>query len=421
MFKEFNAIDYICIDIANCVGTQGTFRGDKELFEARIAWVKSNYLILESFNELAEDKPLYIKAVQALRDVVAGKPTGHLVALDATCSGIQIMSAITGCVRGADATGLVSEKRADAYTDVTKEMNAILKLKGFSSIVVPRADVKRAVMTSGYGSTLVPKEVFGEGDKLDIFYQACNVIAPEAFKLMSALLDTWQPDALMHSWVMPDNFHVNIKVMQSKETRVEVDELNHTTFTTHIKINQGSKKGLANVANTIHSIDGYLLRSVIRRASFNEVEVSSALSAITIVLLERANGKATEAVCPSADLQNMLTIYSYSKMLDTSIINYMDADNIHSVPTELLVKLSATLSKMLELGSSPVLTVHDAFRSAPWHCNAVRYHYKEIMAELAESDILQFIVSQIVKQQVVYIKKSNQLANMIRKSNYSIC
>ena len=106
MFKEFNAIDYICIDIANCVGTQGTFRGDKELFEARIAWVKSNYLILESFNELAEDKPLYIKAVQALRDVVAGKPTGHLVALDATCSGIQIMSAITGCVRGADATGL---------------------------------------------------------------------------------------------------------------------------------------------------------------------------------------------------------------------------------------------------------------------------------------------------------------------------
>ena len=173
--------------------------------------------------------------------------------------------------------------------------------------------------------------------------------------------------------------------------------------------------------NTIHSIDGYLLRSVIRRASFNEVEVSNALSAITIVLLERANGKATEAVCPSADLQNMLTIYSYSKMLDTSIINYIDADNIHSVPTELLVKLSATLSKMLELGSSPVLTVHDAFRSAPWHCNAVRYHYKEIMSELAESDILQFIVSQIVKQQVVYIKKSNQLANMIRKSNYSIC
>ena len=421
MFKNFEAIDYICIDIANCVGTQGTFRGDKELFEARIAWVKANHLILESFNELAEDKPLYIKAVQALRDVIAGKPIGHLVALDATCSGIQIMSAITGCIRGADATGLVSEKRADAYTDVTKEMNSILQLKGFSSIVVPRADVKRAVMTSGYGSTLVPKEVFGEGDKLDTFYQACNVIAPEAFKLMSALLDTWQADALSHAWVMPDNFHVNIKVMQSKETRVEVDELDHTTFTTHIKINQGSKKGLANVANVIHSIDGYLLRSVIRRASFDTVKVHKAIEMITAELELRKVGNGHTMTELTDELQNMLNIYQYSNMLDVSLIDYLEPCQIGHVSTEHLIKLVATLNKMMKLGSSPVLTVHDAFRAHPNHCNAVRYHYKEIMSELAESNILQFIVSQIVGQQVHYVKKSTQLANMIRKSNYSIC
>lgn len=158
------------------------------------------------------------------------------------------MSAITGCIKGADATGLVSNKRADAYTDVTAAMNKILTLKGMNGIVVPRNDVKRAVMTSGYGSTLVPKEVFGEGDLLATFYQAAFSVAPAAFELMSGLLDTWQADTLSHNWVMPDNFHVNIKVMQSKEVRVEVDELGHTTFTTHIKINQGSKKGLANVA-----------------------------------------------------------------------------------------------------------------------------------------------------------------------------
>lgn len=227
MFTNFNAIDYICIDIANCVGTQGTFRGDKELFETRIQWVKDNYDVLEDYVDLAEDKPLYIKAVHALRETCMGLPTGHLVALDATCSGIQIMSAITGCVRGADATGLISQKRADAYTDVTKEMNSILQLKGFSQIVVPRADVKRCVMTAGYGSTLVPKEVFGEGDMLATFYQAAFKIAPAAFELMSALLDTWQADTLAHNWVMPDNFHVSIKVMQTKETRIEVDERSH--------------------------------------------------------------------------------------------------------------------------------------------------------------------------------------------------
>ena len=420
MFKQLNAIDYICIDIANCVGTQGAFRGDKELFEDRIQWVKDHYNTLEDFIDVAEDKPLYIKAVHALRETMLGNPIGHLVALDATCSGIQIMSAITGCIAGADATGLVTDKRADAYTDVTKEMNSILKLRGLSQIVVPRGDVKRAVMCSGYGSTLVPKEIFGEGDLLTTFYQATAKIAPTAFKLMADLLDTWQADALSHNWVMPDNSHVNIKVMQSKETRIEVDELNHATFTTYVKVNQGSKKGLANVANVIHSIDGYLLRSVIRRASYDHKKVATA-NGFYIIELEKRN-QAIQALAVLDDgLKNMLTIYEYSKMLDVSIIDYITDQNIGCVSTELLIKLIATLSKMLELGSSPVLTVHDAFRAHPNHCNTVRYWYKEIMSELAESDILQFIVSQIVGKQVKYVKKSNNLPDMIRNSSYAIC
>lgn len=420
MFKQYLPIEYLCIDVANCVGTQGSFKGDKELFEARIQWVKDNIDQLESFIDVAEDKPQYIKAVHALREVMLGKPTGHLVALDATCSGIQIMSAITGCHKGADATGLVSSKRADAYTDVTAAMNSILKLKGFDQIEVPRSDVKRAVMTSGYGSTLVPKEVFGEGELLATFYQAAFKVAPAAFQLMSSLLDTWQSGALSHDWVMPDNFHVHIKVMESKETRIEVDELDHATFTTYVKINQGSKKGLANVANIIHSIDGYLLRSLIRRASFNPTKVNHARDLISKHLMARTYG-ATNKGTLDADLKNMLNIYEYSKMLDVSLIDCITEENIGHIPMDLLVKLNATLGKMLELGSSPVLTVHDAFRSAPWHCNAVRYWYKEIMAELAESDILQFIVSQVVGQEVKYIKKSSNLADLIRKSNYAIC
>ena len=43
------------------------------------------------------------------------------------------------------------------------------------------------------------------------------------------------------------------------------------------------------------------------------------------------------------------------------------------------------------------------------------------MAELAESDILQFIVGQITKQEVKYIKKTKDLASKIRNSNYAIC
>ena len=417
MFKKYLPIDYICIDLANCVGTQGSFRGDKELFEDRIKWVKDNFNYLEDFIEAAENKPQYIKALHALRETMLGNPTGHLIGLDASCSGIQLMSVMTGCIKGADATGLVSQKRADAYTDVTTEMNSILKLKGLSSIEVKRDDIKRCVMTAGYGSTLVPKEVFGEGDLLTTFYQAASAVAKGAFELMPALLDSWQKDALSHNWVMPDNFHVNIKVMQTKETRIEVDELDHATFTTYVKINKGSEKGLANVANLTHSVDSYVLRSLIRRASFDVCKVNEAVKLISNAI---QHSRDTVSTCDEA-LENMLNIYEYSAMLDVSIIDYINADNIGHVPLALLVKLNATLGKMLELGSSPVLTVHDAYFSHANHCNAVRYWYKEILAELAESTILDFLVSQIVGEEVKWNKPVNNLAELIRNSNYGLC
>ena len=411
MFKKYLPIDYICIDLANCYGL------DKLLFEDRIKWVKDNFNYLEDFIGAAENKPQYIKALHALRETMLGNPTGHLIGLDASCSGIQLMSVMTGCIKGADATGLVSQKRADAYTDVTTEMNSILKLKGLSSIEVKRDDIKRCVMTAGYGSTLVPKEVFGEGDLLTTFYQAASAVAKGAFELMPALLDSWQKDALSHNWVMPDNFHVNIKVMQTKETRIEVDELDHATFTTYVKINKGSEKGLANVANLTHSVDSYVLRSLIRRASFDVSKVNEAVKLISNAI---QHSRDTVSTCDEA-LENMLNIYEYSAMLDVSIIDYINADNIGHVPLALLVKLNATLGKMLELGSSPVLTVHDAYFSHANHCNAVRYWYKEILAELAESTILDFLVSQIVGEEVKWNKPVNNLAELIRNSNYGLC
>ena len=89
MFKSYQPIEYICIDIANCFGEDKAvgFKGDKELFEDRIQWVKNNYSVLEQRMEEADEKYLYIKAVMALRNAEKGIADGHLVALDASCSG----------------------------------------------------------------------------------------------------------------------------------------------------------------------------------------------------------------------------------------------------------------------------------------------------------------------------------------------
>ena len=83
--KHLSALDYLCIDIANNVGKQGDFLGDKDTFENRIQWVKDNVNDLPEYYDKAEDKYQYLKGVLALTDVLAGKPTGHTVALDAIC------------------------------------------------------------------------------------------------------------------------------------------------------------------------------------------------------------------------------------------------------------------------------------------------------------------------------------------------
>jgi DNA-directed RNA polymerase len=78
----------------------------------------------------------------AIRRAQNGEAIGHLVGMDACCSGIQVMSVLTGCIAGATATGLVDPNvRADAYSLVTLEMDKILGGK----LVVSRKDAKDAL------------------------------------------------------------------------------------------------------------------------------------------------------------------------------------------------------------------------------------------------------------------------------------
>ena len=218
-FKRYTGYQWLLIDIANAFGK------DKLVFEKRVEWVEENIEILESLTEKAETKPLFIKAVQALRKAQQRIPTGHMVAVDGSASGIQMLSVLSGCITGATASGLVNpNKRADAYTEVTEAMNTILG-GGFS---ISRSDAKRSIMTSFYGSKQIPKELFGEDTpEINAFYEAVYQCAPGAWNLLQDLIGAWNPYALEHTWVLPDGFVAKVKVMQKKEVRIEVDELSY--------------------------------------------------------------------------------------------------------------------------------------------------------------------------------------------------
>lgn len=215
MFKEFTPIQWQAVEVAN------NFGHDKLTYEERIEWVKQNLDDLETM-ENPDEPELYNRAVRGLRLAQQGIPTGHTVALDAVCSGLQVMSVLMGCESGCSITGLIHQDvRSDAYTAITDNMNTM------APVNVSRKDAKNAVMTALYGSVKVPKDIFGE-ELLEVFYTALRNEAPGAVQLLELLRGAWNPDADYHNWELPDGHLAVVPVTEMVEKRVHVTELKYT-------------------------------------------------------------------------------------------------------------------------------------------------------------------------------------------------
>lgn len=413
MFKTYSGWQYLLIDAATAYGL------DKLTFEDRIKWAEDNLAQLEALSVSAETAPLYLKAVMAIRKAEQGLPTGHLVGVDGCCSGIQVMSVLTGCHAGAEATGLVNpEVRADAYSACTEAMQDILG----NALAVTRKDAKSALMTSFYGSKAQPKLIFGEETKeLSAFYEAAKTIAPGAWELLQDLLASWQPYALQHEWVLPDGFDARIKVMTKKEARIEVDELDHATFTYEFYENQGQKSGLSNAANLTHSVDAYILRAMHRRCNYNREVVENAAALLEIEMISRHLNPCFYKPDPEDAICQYLDHYERSTVADVVILPYLTADTTRYLSPEHLDKLATMVNGMLQYQPFHLVTIHDEFKAHPNNINWVRWQYKEILADLADSNLLDDLLSQIHGTPGTFNKLSNNLGDVIRHSNYGLC
>ena len=414
--KTFSAFEWLLIDI----GTQ--FGLDKEVFEKRLYWAKENIDSLEVVADKLQwkEKPLYIKAVMALRKAQKGLPTGHMIGCDSTASGVQIMSAITGCHVGALATGLIDpDVRADVYTSSTAVMNETLHKKGLS-VNVPRAHMKDCVMHSFYGGTKTPESLFGkDSEELECFYQTMEKVAPGAWELKKDLQEAWQSYALSHEWQLPDGFEAKVKVMQQVTTaggnlpRIEIDELEHYQFGFTYYENKGSKKGLSLAANMVHSIDGYIVRTMHRKCNYDATVVRAAYVAIC-----NAIGKIKSN--PSDKVRYYIKQYERSSIADVVVLPWIKNDAT-ALSDKHLEKLKVLCEQVLSHKSFPIVTIHDQFNCHAGNVDQMRYHYKETLADLADSEILSDLFGQIYGCKIEYNKLSNDLGDKIRNSNYAIC
>jgi hypothetical protein len=394
--NSYTGCEYLMIDAATQFGLS------KATFEERIEWTKTNLNNLENLLPQAKEKPLYLKAVNAIRDTQAGLPIGHLVGLDASSSGLQIMSAVMGCYEGAANTGLVNPNEMPwAY----KECTEIMKQHLGYSVDIDMDDVKQAVMTFYYGSEAKPKEIFIEGSPAYVaFFKAAKELAPEAFDLRGILINIWQPFVLEHSWTMPDGFEVKIKVMQRNDTSIKVPELN-SSFT-HIFIeNEGSEKGLSLAANAIHSIDGMLVREVNRRCNYNLKELENCLNIL-------ATDKRPRVTMFSVDKTEMV-LMSHIKLVTQTSVKHMDI--------EFITRLENLIQRVLSTKPFEVVCVHDEYKAHANNMDTVRYWYTELLAELADSHIMQNIIRQICKNDSINLTRASEdLGDFIRKSNYAL-
>lgn len=252
--RRFTGTEYLKIGIANAFGL------DRLTWDQRLDWHQSNQDQLADLAVQAKEPYSFAKLWMALERAKRGEAIGTPVILDATQSGIQLMAVLSGCRKTAEACNVIyTGNREDAYAAVADKMGKT------------RDVIKRPLMTHYYGSEENPKRAFGE--ELPQFYAALEGAMPGAERIRTALLDLWDNTALEYSWHLPDGFTVKAKVFGMTDKKVEVDELDHATFTYRMLENKPQKKGKMLVAHLVHSVDAFVCREMIRRLHKQKIQV----------------------------------------------------------------------------------------------------------------------------------------------------
>jgi len=244
------------------------------------------------------------------------------------------MACLIGCRETATQVNLVDPtKRMDIYTSVAKHMNAI-------GARITRKIIKHPVMTTFYGSVAQPRNLFGAGSKeLKLFNDTLSTLLPGAMRLMKLMQSKWDSNKSEYVWELPDGHVVVAKVTENVTKRIEVDSLNHATFSYRARIVVPVKTGRSLAANIIHSVDGYIVREMLRLGKDMGIDLA---------------------------------------------------------------------------------TIHDSFWAHPNDMNIVRRLYVTVLADIAESNLMQDILNSISDKPASYKKVTNDLGDYIRKSEYAL-
>ena len=302
------------IAIANHAGK------DKLTWQDRYDWA-----VMQNVDKISWDEPILgRKAVRALKDTLEGKPSGYVMNLDATSSGLQIMAVISGCKQTAKWVNCTDPAiRYDIYTEIANLMNAQLPKP------VSRKIVKQVAMTHFYNSKATPKALLSDKE-LVTFYTIITGLLPGAENVMDIINACWNDNADHHTWVMPDGHTVYIPVVEGINGTYADPELGEIPLRWYHQTKSDNYRSLC--PNVVHSIDGYVAREMVRRCNFQLSHVHDCFVfnpnhlqevAITYrkIMAEIAKGNIFRDILRQITGNNRLQITKTSNNLDQDILN----------------------------------------------------------------------------------------------------
>lgn len=398
--QKFTGMQYLQIDIANKFGL------DKQDWNVRLDWFNQNQEKLLSLVPQAKEPALFYAGVQAWNQANQGLPIGYPISLDACSSGLQLLACLTGDDKAAKLCGVIDTgHREDAYSVIYNEMvNSIGE-----SAKISRDDCKDAIMTSLYGSTAVPKQVFGEGKLLQVFVDTMSNVAPAAWGLNQVFLDIWDSTVLSHDWILPDNFHVHVNVMGTVKEKVQFFNKPYEVVT---KVNMPKEKGRSLGANVTHSIDGFLVRELTRRCDYRP-DVIAKIQGMIFNCWEKNELQDT---INNRMLEKLWFHYLDSGYLSARILDYITQDNISYIDRSVIQELIDSLP----VKPFKVMSIHDCFRVLPNYGNDLREQYNLQLTLIAKSKLLSFTLTQVMGREIKVDKANPNMWKHIMDSNYTL-
>lgn len=321
------------------------------------------------------DEEIYNEYVLNFRKDLEEGNSSEFYRIDQHMSGCADQGLAMRCAETLKNLGISTNEHKDGYTAVHSKTAKMAEAIGIYIPNLVRDTIKDIVIPHFYNGEFMAEKILGDKGA-EVFFEAYSKTFPLPEFFRKELKRVWKKQPVWY-WQLPDGYQVAIPSMSiPEECTVMIDGklyyYNYATMTgKDAQYTSGKRvKGtLALCANVTHSIDGYVKREIIRRASMTKAHAEYVLS-----------------VCKDASTE---LNDNYKRLIDiarrTGIVSirfiYLLEENPVRLPDDILEQLHIVMQR---LPSRPfeVLAVHDEFAAKVQYINSLRIQANEVFASL---------------------------------------